>query len=52
MIAKIYRNFKEIDIAKSVGNAYKILTQVVDKDVLNSKYSFSPDYITKFPQGA
>ena len=45
------RTFKSIDIAKTAGNAYKILSQVVGEDTLNSKDSFSPDEIRNFPQG-
>ncbi|TKX28005.1 Cj0814 family flagellar-dependent secreted protein, partial [Campylobacter estrildidarum] len=43
--------FESIDIAKTIGNAYKILSQVVGEDVLNSKDSFTLDEIAKFPQG-
>ena len=45
------RTFKSIDIAKTAGNAYKILSQVVGEDILNSKDSFSLDEIRNFPQG-
>ena len=45
------RIFRSVDIAKSVGNAYKILSQVVGEDILNSKSSFSKDDIAQFPQG-
>ena len=45
------RTFKSIDIAKTAGNAYKILSQVVGEDTLNSKESFSLDEIRNFPQG-
>ena len=45
------RTFKSIDIAKTAGNAYKILSQVVGEDTLNSKDSFSIDEIRNFPQG-
>ncbi|WP_103615631.1 Cj0814 family flagellar-dependent secreted protein [Campylobacter concisus] len=45
------RTFKSIDIAKTAGNAYKILSQVVGEDILNSKESFSLDEIRNFPQG-
>ena len=44
-------DFKNIDIAKTVGNAYKILSQVVGEDVLNSKESFNKEDLVKFPQG-
>ena len=43
--------FNSIDIAKSVGNAYKILSQVVGESVLGSKDSFTKDEIKGFPQG-
>lgn len=43
--------FKSIDIAQSIGNAYKILSQVVGEDILNSKDSFTKDEIANFPQG-
>ncbi len=46
-----FRAFESIDIAKTVGNAYKILSQVVGEDVLNSKDSFSLEEIANFPQG-
>ena len=45
------RTFKSIDIAKTASNAYKILSQVVGEDILNSKDSFSLDEIRNFPQG-
>ena len=45
------RSFDSIDIAKSVGNAYKILSQVVGESVLSSKDSFTKDEIKGFPQG-
>ena len=44
-------SFKSVDIAKTVGNAYKVLTQLVDEKILNSKESFTTDEISKFPQG-
>ena len=47
----LLRIFRSVDIAKSVGNAYKILSQVVGEDILNSKSSFSKDDIAQFPQG-
>ena len=43
--------FISVDIAKAVGSAYKILSQVVDESILNSKDSFSKDDIAKFPKG-
>ena len=45
------RTFDSIDILKTVNNAYKILSQVVGEDTLNSKESFSLDEIRNFPQG-
>ena len=45
------RAFDSIDILKTVNNAYKVLSQVVGEDTLNSKDSFSPDEIRNFPQG-
>lgn len=47
----LLRIFRSVDIAKSVGNAYKILSQVVGENILNSKSSFSKDDIAQFPQG-
>lgn len=43
--------FISVDIAKAVGSAYKILSQVVDESILNSKDSFTKDEIAQFPQG-
>lgn len=48
---KFLKEFKSVDIAKTAGNAYKVLSQVVGEEVLNSKDSFSLDEIAKFPQG-
>ena len=45
------RAFDSIDILKTVNNAYKILSQIVGEDTLNSKDSFSLDEIRNFPQG-
>ena len=45
------RAFDSIDILKTVNNAYKILSQVVGEDTLNSKDSFSLDEIRNFHQG-
>ena len=45
------RTFDSIDILKTVNNAYKILSQVVGEETLNSKDSFSLDEIRNFPQG-
>lgn len=47
----VLRIFRSLDIAKTAGNAYKILSQVVGENVLYSKDSFSLDEIAKFPQG-
>ncbi|AWI33631.1 Cj0814 family flagellar-dependent secreted protein [Helicobacter apodemus] len=44
-------DFTDIDIAKTIGNAYKILSQVVGEDTLKDKDSFSLEEIAKFPQG-
>lgn len=43
--------FENIDIAKTVGNAYKILSQLIDKDTLDSKANFTLDEIKNLPQG-
>ena len=43
--------FSKIDIAKTVGNAYKILSQVAGDELLNSKESFTKEDLAKFPQG-
>ena len=45
------RVFDSIDILKTVNNAYKVLSQVVGEDALNSKDGFSLDEIRNFPQG-
>ena len=45
------RTFDSIDILKTVNNAYKVLSQIVGEDTLNSKDSFSLDEIRNFPQG-
>ncbi len=45
-----YHHFKKFDIAKTVGNAYKILTQLVSDDFLK-KDKFSYDDIASMPQG-
>ncbi|MBX7490500.1 Cj0814 family flagellar-dependent secreted protein [Helicobacter turcicus] len=49
--SNIFRAFKSIDVAKTIGNAYKVLSQVVGEDVLTAKNSFTLDEIAKFPQG-
>lgn len=46
-----YKMFSKIDIAKTVGNAYKILSQVAGDELLNSKESFTKEDLAKFPQG-
>ena len=51
MEGRLSRSFESIDIAKTVGNAYKILSQVVGEDILNSKDSFTLEEIANFPQG-
>ena len=43
--------FSKIDITKTVGNAYKILSQVAGDELLNSKESFTKEDLAKFPQG-
>ena len=43
--------FSKIDIAKTAGNAYKILSQVAGDELLNSKESFTKEDLAKFPQG-
>ena len=45
------KSFASLDIAKTAGNAYKILSQVLGEELLSSKDSFSLDEIAKFPQG-
>ena len=45
------RVFESIDIAKTVGNAYKILSQLIDENILNSKENFTSDEIDNFPKG-
>lgn len=49
--SSMIKTFESIDIAKTVGNAYKILSQLVDEDILNSKESFTLDEIKNLPQG-
>lgn len=44
-----FRYFNQIDIPKTIHNAYKILSQVAG-DILNHKDSFSSDDIAKIPQ--
>lgn len=44
------RMFSEIDIAKTIGSAYKVLSQLVDKDTLN-KENFTIEEIANLPQG-
>ena len=40
----------KIDIAKTIGNAYKVLSQLVDEETLQ-KESFSKDELVNLPQG-
>ncbi|MBZ7997429.1 hypothetical protein AVCANL279_08925 [Campylobacter canadensis] len=47
----IGKRFMNIDIAKSVGNAYKVLSQVVSEEFLNSKEFFSKEDIKNMPCG-
>ena len=49
--SSMIKTFENIDIAKTVGNAYKILSQLIDKDTLDSKASFTLDEIKNLPQG-
>ncbi len=44
------RVFSDIDIAKTIGNAYKVLSQLVDEETLQ-KTSFSKDELANLPQG-
>ena len=44
------RVFGDIDIAKTIGNAYKVFSQLVDEQILN-KTSFSKDELVNLPQG-
>ena len=44
------RMFSEIDIAKTIGSAYKVFSQLVDKDTLN-KEKFTIEEIANLPQG-
>ncbi|MDE6978808.1 MAG: hypothetical protein K2O85_04500 [Helicobacter sp.] len=44
------RMFSEIDIAKTIGNAYKVFSQLVDKETLG-KENFTKDEIANLPQG-
>ncbi|MDE5602791.1 MAG: hypothetical protein K2I71_02580, partial [Helicobacter sp.] len=49
---KVFREYKSIDIAKTLGNAYKIVSQLLEKSPkLASKESFSKEDLTEyFPQ--
>ena len=49
--SSMVKAFESIDIAKTVGNAYKILSQLIDKDTLDSKANFTLDEIKNLPQG-
>lgn len=42
--------FNNIDIAKTIGNAYKVFSQLVDKETLG-KENFTKDEIANLPQG-
>lgn len=42
--------FSLIDVAKSFGNAYNVLSQVLDKLGMSELRSFSKEDITKFPE--
>ena len=44
------RVFSDIDVAKTIGNAYKVFSQLVDEQILN-KTSFSKDELVNLPQG-
>ncbi|MBZ7991064.1 Cj0814 family flagellar-dependent secreted protein [Campylobacter sp. RM9331] len=45
----LYKICKSIDIAKSVGNAYNVVRQVVGDEFLNSNDSFSKDTLSNTP---
>lgn len=49
--SSMVKAFESIDIAKTIGNAYKILSQLIDKDTLDSKANFTLDEIKNLPQG-
>ncbi|WP_300702854.1 Cj0814 family flagellar-dependent secreted protein [uncultured Campylobacter sp.] len=49
--SSMIKTFENIDIAKTIGNAYKILSQLIDKDTLDSKANFTLDEIKSLPQG-
>ena len=49
--SSMIKTFESIDIAKTIGNAYKILSQLIDKDTLDSKANFTLDEIKNLPQG-
>ena len=49
--SSMIKTFENIDIAKTIGNAYKILSQLIDKDTLDSKANFTLDEIKNLPQG-
>ncbi|MBZ7997414.1 hypothetical protein AVCANL279_08845 [Campylobacter canadensis] len=48
---RVYRKYYEIDIAKTVNNAYTLFSQIVSEDFLNSKEFFNTEDIKQFPQG-
>ncbi|EDA4595069.1 hypothetical protein F9I44_08120, partial [Campylobacter coli] len=43
-------SYINIDIAKSIGNAYKVFSQLLD-DELNNKINFAKEDLVKIPQG-
>ena len=45
-----FKIFSDIDVAKTIGNAYKVLSQLVDEETLQ-KESFSKDELVNLPQG-
>ena len=45
-----FKIFSDIDVAKTIGNAYKVLSQLVDEETLQ-KESCSKDELVNLPQG-
>lgn len=45
-----FKTFSDIDIAKTIGNAYKILSQIVNEETL-AKENFTKEEIANLPQG-
>ncbi|EIA40504.1 hypothetical protein cco10_09621, partial [Campylobacter coli 90-3] len=43
-------SYINIDIAKSIGNAYKVFSQLLN-DELNNKINFAKEDLVKIPQG-